>query len=72
MEVLTTTADVRTPAHDQIENKPSPALPPSITDSVNRQRMIAKDEKPPCASSSMRTEDLHPQPGPSSTQIQKT
>ncbi|VDL85800.1 unnamed protein product [Schistocephalus solidus] len=58
MGALTTTADVRTPAQ-------------STTDSVNRQRMIAKDETPPCPSSSMRTEDLHPQPGHSSTQIQK-
>ncbi|VDL99020.1 unnamed protein product [Schistocephalus solidus] len=71
MGVLTTTANVRTPTPDQIENKPSPALHQSTTDSVNKQRMIAKNETPPCSSSSMMTEDLHPQPGPSSTQIQK-
>ncbi|VDM01501.1 unnamed protein product [Schistocephalus solidus] len=71
MRVLTTTANVRTPAPDQIENKPSTALPQSTTDLVNRQRMIAKNETPPCSSSSMMTENLHPQPGPSSTRIQK-
>ncbi|VDL96225.1 unnamed protein product [Schistocephalus solidus] len=71
MGVLTTTANVRTPAPDQIENKPSPALLPFITDPVYRQKMIAKCETPPSSSRGMMTENLHPQPGPSSTQIQK-
>ncbi|VDL89042.1 unnamed protein product [Schistocephalus solidus] len=69
--VLTTTANVRTPAPDLIKNKPSPTLPPSTTDPVYRQRMIAKGETPPSSSSSMMTVDIHPQPGPSSMQIQK-
>ncbi|VDM03578.1 unnamed protein product [Schistocephalus solidus] len=60
MGVLTTTANVRTPAPDQIENKPSPALPPSNTDPVYRQRMIDKGETQPSLSSNRMTEDLHP------------
>ncbi|VDL91764.1 unnamed protein product [Schistocephalus solidus] len=67
MGLLTTTANVRTLAPDQIENQPSRALHPSITDPVYRQRMIAKGETPPSSASSMMTEDLHPQPGPSSS-----
>ncbi|VDL90426.1 unnamed protein product [Schistocephalus solidus] len=64
MGVLTTTANVQTPAPDQIENKTSPAILPSTTGPVYRRRMITKGEAPPYSSSSMMTEDLHPQPGP--------
>ncbi|VDL87921.1 unnamed protein product [Schistocephalus solidus] len=70
MGVLTTSANVRTPAPDQIENKPSPTVPPSTTDPVFRQLMIAKGETPPSSSSNMMTEDIHNQSGPF-TQIQK-
>ncbi|VDL89533.1 unnamed protein product [Schistocephalus solidus] len=60
MGVLMTTANVRTPAPDQKENKQSSALPPSTTEAVYRQRMIDKRERPPSSSSSLMTEDLHP------------
>ncbi|VDM05801.1 unnamed protein product [Schistocephalus solidus] len=71
MKELTTTANMRTPTPDQIEKKPSPALLPSTTDPVNRQRMIIKGETTLSSSSSMMIEDHQPQPGPSSTQIRK-
>ncbi|VDL94859.1 unnamed protein product [Schistocephalus solidus] len=71
MGVLTTTANVRTLAPDQIENKPSPALPPSSTGPVYRRRMIPKGETPPSSSSSIMTEDIHLQSDPFSMPIRK-
>ncbi|VDL98574.1 unnamed protein product [Schistocephalus solidus] len=68
---LMTTANVQTPALDQIEHKPSSALPQSTRGLVYRQRMIAKGETPPSSSSSMMTEDLDTQPSPSTTKIRK-
>ncbi|VDL87970.1 unnamed protein product [Schistocephalus solidus] len=69
MGILMSTANVRMPAPYQIENKPSPALPPSATGPLYRQMMIAKGNPLPDSSSSKMTEDLHPLHGLYFTQI---